>query len=72
MCMIMIMLMYVEFIWYIGPLVPSYRTRKTLPVVDYVIGSAHLLPTVNEFNILDVDPMFADIVQYNWAYSNRW
>ena len=30
-------------------------------IVDYVIGSAHLLPTVNEFNILDCDPMFSDI-----------
>ena len=30
-------------------------------IVDYVIGSAHLLPTVNEFNILDFDPMFSDI-----------
>ena len=31
MCMIMIMLMSVDFIWYIGHLVPSYQVRKTLP-----------------------------------------
>ena len=31
MCMIMIMLMYVDFIWYIGHLVPSYQVRNTQP-----------------------------------------
>ena len=38
----------------------NFTTTKG-SIVDYVIGSAHLLPTVNEFNILDFDPMFSDI-----------
>lgn len=34
------------------------KTFKDTPVVDYLILSAELIGSVNEFNVLDLNPLF--------------